>query len=100
MAEMTDVRETVRERYAAAAKASKAVTEGGGGCGCGPAPTLLTDEAGRQVFGGALYGEDDAGSAPEGAVNASLAAACQPRSPSFARARRCSTWARAVGPTS
>jgi arsenite methyltransferase len=69
MAEMTDVRETVRERYAAAAKAA---TEGGGGCGCGPAPTLLADEAGRQVFGGALYGEGDAGSVPEGAVNASL----------------------------
>jgi ubiquinone/menaquinone biosynthesis C-methylase UbiE len=54
MAELTDVRETVRERYAAAAKAAD-------GC-CSPA-----DAAG--VFGGALYRDEQA---PEGAIKASL----------------------------
>ncbi len=62
MADMTDIRETVRERYAAAAR-------GSGGC-CGPANT--TDETGAEVFGGALYDADEAGQAPDAAVNASL----------------------------
>jgi ubiquinone/menaquinone biosynthesis C-methylase UbiE len=56
MAELTDIRETVRERYAAAARSSQ-------GC-CSPA-----DDTG--VFGGALYDEAD-GELPEGALNASL----------------------------
>ena len=51
MAELTDIREAVRERYAAAA---------GEGEGCCPAN-----------FGAALYG-DEAGAAPEAAVAASL----------------------------
>jgi arsenite methyltransferase len=58
MAELTDdIRETVRERYAAAARA--AATEPRSSC-CG-------DE-----FGGALYTREDAGDAPESALNASL----------------------------
>jgi arsenite methyltransferase len=57
-----DVRETVRERYAAAATA---VT---GGC-CGPVSTA--DEHGREVFGASLY-DGTAGDAPEAAVVASL----------------------------
>jgi len=70
MAELTgtekdaDIREHVRERYAAAAKA-------GGGSGC-CAPDLPNfDSQGNEVFGRALYaGEGDA--APEAAIEASL----------------------------
>jgi arsenite methyltransferase len=59
MAELsTDIRETVRERYAAAAR--------GGSC-CGD-----TDEQGVQVFGDSLYAPADAEGATEEAVAASL----------------------------
>ena len=78
MAELTDtdIRERVRERYAAAATA---VTEStAGGCcgamaaieGCGP-DIASTDKHGNEVFGAILYdGEGDA--APKAAVEASL----------------------------
>ena len=71
MADVTtpDVREAVRERYAAAARQS---AEGGGCCGsvtesacCGPA------DVATEPFGAALYGSE-ATSAPEAAVAASL----------------------------
>ena len=68
MAELTDIRDTVRERYAAAAKAaSKAASEGccGSKLSCSPA-----DATG--VFGGALYDEAAGAEAPESALNASL----------------------------
>jgi arsenite methyltransferase len=66
MAEMTDIRESVRERYAAAARAADEASSQAGCCGsaagCGPG----------EAFGAGLY--DDAGrdGAPEAAVNASL----------------------------
>jgi arsenite methyltransferase len=67
MAELSDVRENVRERYAAAA--TRAAGEPGGCCGgevgCSPA-----DATG--VFGGALYGEGARAEVPETAVDASL----------------------------
>jgi ubiquinone/menaquinone biosynthesis C-methylase UbiE len=71
MAELSEVRESVRERYAAAAKAAaragadRADGEccGSPGVGCSPA-----DATG--VFGATLY--DDAQDAPEGALSASL----------------------------
>jgi arsenite methyltransferase len=83
MAELTDtdIREKVRERYAAAATAV-ATNETSSGCcggeaGCGPggafsdADMKLTDRDGTEVFGGGLYdGEGDA--APRAAVEASL----------------------------
>jgi arsenite methyltransferase len=56
MAELNEVREAVRERYAAAARSSE-------GC-CSPA-----DDTG--VFGGTLY-DEAAGEVPEAALNASL----------------------------
>jgi ubiquinone/menaquinone biosynthesis C-methylase UbiE len=61
MAELTanDLRETVRERYAAAARESESA---GGGC-CG---------SGTTVFGDALYSPADTDGAPERAVSASL----------------------------
>jgi len=70
----TEIRELVRERYAAAATAARANTSTG--C-CSPPP----DDAGeqvataepetQQVFGAGLYGEE-AGAAPKAAVDASL----------------------------
>jgi arsenite methyltransferase len=60
-----DLRETVRQRYAAAARRA---AEGSGCCGDGPS---TTDASGEHVFGAALYGrEADDASLP--AVQASL----------------------------
>ncbi|MBX5442487.1 MAG: arsenite methyltransferase [Solirubrobacteraceae bacterium] len=66
MAELSEIRESVRERYAAAAKSAA----GESGCcgaeaGCGPA-----DAAG--VFGAQLYADEAREAAPEAAVEASL----------------------------
>jgi arsenite methyltransferase len=72
----TDIRERVRERYAAAATA---VAEGtASGCcgapaaiaGCGP-DIASTDKDGNEVFGVALY-DDEGDAAPRAAVEASL----------------------------
>jgi len=52
-----DIRATVRERYAAAARAAAQNQDVGSNC-CGPA-VALTDEHGEVVFGGALYDEGD-----------------------------------------
>lgn len=62
-----DIRETVRERYAAAARAV-AEQQATASC-CGPISLTDADEA--QVFGAALYGEA-AKEAPAAAVSASL----------------------------
>jgi arsenite methyltransferase len=77
MAQLTDteIREHVRERYAAAATAVAENTASG--CcgaraaiaGCGP-DISSADKHGNEVFGAILY--DDAGGAPEAAVEASL----------------------------
>jgi SAM-dependent methyltransferase len=56
-----DIREIVREKYAAAASASACSD---------PTTTRNTDASGVEVFGGALYGEE--ADAPEAAVAASL----------------------------
>ena len=66
MNEPSNIRETVRERYAAAATAGgDEGCCGGGAATCGPA-----DET--EVFGGHLYDEAERGDVPAGAVNASL----------------------------
>jgi len=63
MAELTtDIREAVREKYAAAARAASSPASASC-CGGTTAETR---------FGGALYTADDAGEAPEAALNASL----------------------------
>ena len=62
-----DVREQVRERYAAAAQAAG----GGGGC-CAGSAVSLTDETGSEVFGNSLYTADQTEGATEGAIAASL----------------------------
>ncbi|HEX7609974.1 MAG TPA: arsenite methyltransferase [Solirubrobacteraceae bacterium] len=65
-----DVREVVRERYAAAARAVSERQGPGASC-CAPAVSTSNAE-GEQVFGGALYASDEAEHAPESAVAASL----------------------------
>jgi arsenite methyltransferase len=77
MAELTDtdIREQVRERYAAAATA--VADQSSSGCCGGPAGAFsdpdmkLTDREGTQVFGGSLY-DDEGRAAPKAAVEASL----------------------------
>jgi arsenite methyltransferase len=70
------VRETVRERYAAAARAVS--TKGLGGdptrcaSSCGDYRLALTDDRGEQVFGAALYADDQAEGASDDAMAASL----------------------------
>jgi arsenite methyltransferase len=69
MAELTDIRETVREKYAAAAKAAAASTAAGC-CGSEGLTCSPGDAAGS--FGATLY-DDEAGEAvPEAALKASL----------------------------
>ena len=63
-----DVRETVREKYAAAARAI--AEQRNDGCGCGP--VVLTDADAQQVFGGALYDGAETDGASDAAVNGSL----------------------------
>jgi arsenite methyltransferase len=86
MAELTDtdIRERVRERYAAAATAVAENTSSGccgsataeAGCGPGGAysdPAMkLTDRNGTEVFGGGLYDGDAGDSGTQAAVEASL----------------------------
>jgi arsenite methyltransferase len=67
VAELTDIRETVRERYAAAATSA---TSGEGCCGGGPATCSPADETG--VFGRGLYDEAHREAVPDDVVNASL----------------------------
>jgi arsenite methyltransferase len=73
MADLTtpgpDIREVVRERYAAAARAAAGQEAAAGGC-CGPVST--TDAAGAQVFGAALYEADATEGATATAVASSL----------------------------
>jgi arsenite methyltransferase len=63
-----DIREAVRERYAAAARV--AADQERPSCGCGPVRTA--DEAGVEVFGAALYGAAEAEGGIATAVAASL----------------------------
>ncbi len=73
-----EVREQVRERYAAAAGAvaerrpfGEADPPAGASRRCGPAVST-TDSSGKQVFGSALYESGEAAAAPQAAVAASL----------------------------
>jgi ubiquinone/menaquinone biosynthesis C-methylase UbiE len=65
--ESTDIRETVRERYAAAA-AQVTSTDPGAGC-CSPSETF---DGGSDVFGAALYALGDREQLPDTATLASL----------------------------
>jgi SAM-dependent methyltransferase len=72
MAELTDIRETVRQKYAAAAEAAPLPTdsEQAGCCGSGRACCTPADAQG--VFGGTLYEEATDADVPESALSASL----------------------------
>ncbi len=78
MAELTDIRETVRERYASAAKGAasgaydqaRALESESGCCGSGSACCRPADETG--VFGATLYDEASREKVPDAAVSASL----------------------------
>jgi arsenite methyltransferase len=74
----SEIREQVRDKYAAAASAAAAgeacgcgPSQSSGSC-CGPADLAVTDRNGAQVFGDSLYGAEDALGAPAAAVEASL----------------------------
>lgn len=56
--EAVDVREAVRERYAAAARSSSVNEPVGEGC-CSAATVLTTDASGNEIFGAALYADPD-----------------------------------------
>jgi arsenite methyltransferase len=66
LTEAVDVREVVRERYAAAA-----TNVGGRGSSCCSDAAVITDEQ-RAAFGASLYSGDDRGALPEAAQLASL----------------------------
>jgi arsenite methyltransferase len=78
LTDTTDIRETVRERYAAAARAAssgafdqaRALESESGCCGSGPMTCSPADETG--VFGASLYDESSREAVPEAAVSASL----------------------------
>ena len=73
MAELSEIRETVRERYAAAAKAAaepRAARAEAGCCGAQGLSCSPADATG--VFGGDLYDEAGADGVPEAALSASL----------------------------
>mgnify|MGYP000277029031 CR=1 FL=1 len=67
-----DVREKVRERYAAAARAVAEAGPAGSDASCCGSTVGLTDEQGTQVFGDALYDTADTDGATDAAVGASL----------------------------
>jgi SAM-dependent methyltransferase len=75
MADLTnnrEVRDAVRERYAAAARAAAMGGPTGGGCCSGGTAVDLTDEAGVQVFGTTLYDGAETSGATDDALAASL----------------------------
>ncbi len=90
-----DVRELVRERYAAAARGDAGCSDAAAAAGT----VALGDERGNQVFGAALYEDDAEDGVPEGVLSASLGCGVRPRSPTWSRARPSSTSARAPEPT-
>jgi len=67
-AQPEDIREVVREKYAAAARAVAEQQAGASCCGS----VELTDADKTRVFGAALYDEAETDGAPESAVSASL----------------------------
>ena len=90
MAELTETREIVRERYAAAAARPTAV-----GCAAGRMRTESTESSAA----GSTTSET-AAEAPAAAVESlARAAACPPPWPTCTTARRCSTSGRAPAPT-
>jgi arsenite methyltransferase len=75
MAELTDIRESVRAKYARAAKAAAddvaQASESEAGC-CGSGPGTCGPASNDVVFGRHLYDDEDRAGAPEAALRASL----------------------------
>ena len=69
-AESADIRESVRERYAQAARAAATLEPQSASCGC--APLATTDAGGAEVFGAALYDSEQGDGATTAALQASL----------------------------
>ncbi len=90
-----DIRESVRERYAAAAR-SVAEQSASSSC-CGSVALAEADEAG--LFGVTLYAGAETEGAPDGRSPRLWAAGCRPRSRIFIRARPSWTSARAPART-
>src|SRR5204862_2749675 len=70
-----DVRETVRERYAAAARAAaqgQGRSDAAAQAGCSATRIALADKQGTQVFGDAVYPETETEGANDAALSASL----------------------------
>ena len=86
-----EIREIVRERYAAAARGARA---GASCCGDG-----VEDSCGGGVFGDALYGSEMLRARLARPSRHRSAAACRRQSPTCTRARPCSISARAPGRT-
>lgn len=105
LTDTTDIRDTVREKYAAAARAASRgaydqarALESGSGCwgseggSCSPADTT-------GVFGATMDDEAIVTMSPRPRSARRWAPVYPPRSPTSTRARRFSTSARAAGPT-
>ena len=95
MTEDTALREEVRERYAASARA--VITGTGVACDCSHPGTTCEQEG--HVFGAALYGEAEGSSAPEGAVAASLGCGVPTAVAGLNEGERCLTSGLARAPT-
>ena len=73
MAELTDIRENVREKYAAAARAASEGSSARPDAGCCDPETVVCTPGDRTgMFGGALYDDASRQDVPEAAVSASL----------------------------
>jgi SAM-dependent methyltransferase len=70
LTDTTDIRETVRDKYAAAARAASAASAKASCCGPGSVTCSPADAA--SVFGAALYGDPSNADLPAAAINASL----------------------------
>ena len=72
MAELTEIRESVRRRYASAARAAADGALEAEAGGCGPRAVSGSPAAETGVFGAALYDEGSRDEAPGAAIDASL----------------------------
>jgi arsenite methyltransferase len=72
MADLSEIRDNVRERYANAAKGTAENGEAGCCATDACAPVAVTGQAGTEVFGSALYSSADVQAVPPAAIEASL----------------------------
>ena len=93
---MSDVRDEVRERYAAAAKV---VATGRAADDNGPTSRAAPTDALPRTVSSLLYDVTTRADLPEDAVLASMGCGTRPWSPSFVRVRPCWTWGPAAAST-